>query len=171
MKTRNNIKIIRSTRRRKTISAKRVGDEIHIYLPAHIPASEEKKWVDKMLGKFEKSKRRRELNKDGGYLTKRAKEINKTFFNNKLKLKSIKYVTNQSSKFGSCTPARGTIRISDKLAEMPNWVIDYVIIHELAHLIESNHSRKFWDIVNKYEYTERARGFLIAKTMEDDLID
>jgi len=166
-----NIKIIRSTRRKKTISARVVGNEIHVYLPASLPQSDEEKYVNEMIGKLEKRKRRQELNKDGGYLAKRAKEINKKFFNGKLNFASINYVTNQTSKFGSCSCKKATIRISDKIAEMPSWVIDYVIIHELAHLIEPNHSKNFWDIVNRYKYAERARGYLIAKSMEDDGVD
>ena len=166
-----NIKIIRSKKRRRMISARVVGDEIRVYLPANLTASEEEKYVDDMVKKLEKRKRRQELNKDGGYLAKRAKEINKNFFDDKLNFKSIEYVTNQTSKFGSCSYKKGTIRISDRIAEMPNWVIDYIIIHELAHLIEPNHSKNFWDIVNRYRYAERARGYLMAKSMEDDEVN
>ena len=166
-----NIKIIRSKRRRRTISARVIGGEIHVYLPANLPQSEEEKYVNEMVGKLEKRKRRQELNKDGGYLAKRAKEINKIFFNGKLNFESIEYVTNQTSKFGSCSYTKGTIRISDRIADMPSWVIDYIIIHELAHLIEPNHSKNFWDIVNRYKYAERARGYLIAKSMEDDEVN
>jgi hypothetical protein len=59
------------------------------------------------------------------------------------------------------------VRISTQLLDFPTWVLDYVIIHELAHLIEPNHTRRFWDIVNRYQLSERARGFLIA--MQDHL--
>jgi hypothetical protein len=71
-------------------------------------------------------------------------------------------------RFGSCSPSQGTIRISHRVAAMPAWVRDYVIVHELAHLVEPNHSRAFWDVVNRYTKTERARGYLIAIGMEAD---
>jgi hypothetical protein len=163
-----NVKIIRSKNRKRTISARFVGDEIHVYLPYDMQPHEEEKYVKDMLAKLEKRTRKLEMNKESGYLVKRANEINKNFFNGKLNFESIKYVTNQKSKFGSCTPARGTIRISDKIAGMPQWVIDYVIIHELSHLIEPNHSKNFWNTVNRYKYAERAIGYLLAKSMDDD---
>ncbi|HDH81753.1 MAG TPA: M48 family peptidase, partial [Thermoplasmatales archaeon] len=75
---------------------------------------------------------------------------------------------NQGRRFGSCTPEDKKIRISDRLADMPPWVRDYVIVHELAHLIQPDHSKKFWELVNRYRYAERARGYLMAVGMESD---
>jgi predicted metal-dependent hydrolase len=71
-------------------------------------------------------------------------------------------VTNQRSRFGSCTPEDGTIRISHHVAEHPTWVRDYVLMHELAHLVDPSHSRRFWNIVGRYPQAERARGYLMA---------
>ena len=76
--------------------------------------------------------------------------------------KSIEYVTTQNSRFACCNYRTAKIRISHKIGLMPKWVRKYVIMHELAHLIEPNHSRAFWDIVSRYRLTERARGYLMA---------
>jgi len=73
-----------------------------------------------------------------------------------------------TARYGSCTPVDGTIRISDWLANMPDWVLDYVIVHELVHLIEPSHNARFWALVARYPRAERARGFLIAKGMYED---
>ncbi|BFU42493.1 hypothetical protein KRMM14A1004_07300 [Krasilnikovia sp. MM14-A1004] len=73
---------------------------------------------------------------------------------------SVRWVTNQNGRWGSCTPDDGTIRISHRIQEMPDWVIDYVLLHELAHLVVPSHSARFWDLVNRYPKSERARGYL-----------
>ena len=80
----------------------------------------------------------------------------------------LRYAPRTTSPRGSCSPRKGTIRISDRLRDYPAWVRDYVIVHEVAHLIEPNHSRRFWKLVNCYPRTERARGFLIGVGMEQD---
>ncbi len=161
-----NVKIIRSAKRKRTIQAKMVSGKLWIYLPSGMTKTEEQKWIKEMTKRFEKQKHRQKLNSNG-LLQKRAKQLNKQYFNDVLDF-NIKYVTNQTSKFGSCTPGTKMIRISDRIATMPQWVQDYVIIHELAHLIHPNHSKKFWEKVYQYKYTERAKGYLIAVGMKSD---
>jgi len=158
--------LIRSSRRKKTAQAKVVDGKTRIYLPAGLSAEKEQELVDNLLKKLEKQERRRQLNSDGKLL-KEAQAINRKYFDGKLNFK-IKYVTNQNSRFGSCTPEDKTIRISDGVAGMPGWVRNYVLIHELSHLLEPNHSKKFWKLVNRYRYAERAKGYLIAVGMEED---
>ncbi len=160
------VRIIRSKRRKKTVGTKLVKGELWIYLPSTLSREEEKKWVNKMVTRMQRRKRKREVNTDDA-LARRARDLNYKYFTRRLKINSIKYVTNQNSRFGSCTYKKGTIRISDRLVKMPAWVRDYVIIHELAHLLHPNHSKAFWNEVHRYRYTERARGYLRAKEMED----
>ncbi len=162
------IRVVRSKKRRKTIQAKFVKKtrEVIIYLPENMPRREEKKWVRKMAERVEKKRRKQKLNANNS-LMKETQKINQNYFKGKLKFK-ISYVVNQKKRFGSCTPGRKTIRISDKIVRMPKWVRNYVIIHELSHLIQSNHSKKFWNLVNQYKLAERARGYLIARGMESD---
>jgi len=73
---------------------------------------------------------------------------------------SVAWSTRQNGRWGSCTPADGTIRLSNRLQGMPDWVIDYVLVHELAHLLEAGHGPRFWELVGRYPRTERARGYL-----------
>lgn len=165
----NNVEIFRSSKRKKTIQARAINNKLRIYLPSGLTKKEEEKWIKTMIEKSNKRKIRNKLNSSKD-LQKRANELNKKFFENSLEF-HIKYVTNQNSKFGSCTPKTKMIRISDKLAEMPRWVQDYVIIHELAHLLFPNHSKEFWDKVNQYNYVERAKGYLIAIGLMSDITE
>ena len=102
-----------------------------------------------------------------GELWKRTQQMNNKYFNGSLEF-YIKYVTNQNTRFGSCTSVTKTIRISNRVATMPRWVQDYIIIHELAHLMHPDHSKNFWEKVNQYKYAERARGYLIAIGLDSE---
>jgi len=73
---------------------------------------------------------------------------------------TVRWVRNQNGRWGSCTPTDRTIRISDRIMEFPDWVIDYVLLHELAHLVVPNHNPRFWTLVARYPKAERARGYL-----------
>jgi predicted metal-dependent hydrolase len=161
------VKIIRSSRRTRTISARQDGDTMLVYLPTGLTPEEEQRWVERMRDRLDRAKTRKNLNSDEA-LRQRSDELNQTYFGGQLKVAEIRYVTNQNHRFGSCTPSTGTIRLSHRLAEMPGWVVDYVIVHELAHLLQPNHSARFWKLVNRYKLTERARGFLIAKGLAED---
>jgi predicted metal-dependent hydrolase len=161
------VDIRRSSRRRKTVAARLQGNTLVVFLPTGLSTAEEQRWVQRMLERATLARKRVDLNGDDD-LTRRAAELNRRYFDGKLRYRSIKYVTNQDFRYGSCTPADGTIRISHRLAEMPAWVLDYVLVHELAHLVHADHSERFWRLVNRYKLTERARGFLMAKGLEED---
>ena len=162
-----NVRIVRSARRTRTISARQEGDTMVLYLPTGLSPEEEQRWVDRMREKLERTKARQTLNSDDA-LRERADALNREYFDGKLAVAEIRFVTDQNHRFGSCTPSTATIRLSHRLSDMPSWVLDYVIVHELAHLIQPNHSARFWKLVNRYKLTERARGFLIARGMEED---
>ncbi|HEY0068570.1 MAG TPA: M48 family metallopeptidase [Chloroflexia bacterium] len=161
------VEIIRSHNRVKTASARMVDGKLVVRVPAGISREEERELVEKLLPKVLKTqrKKRREHLPD---LKKRAAELNRTHFGGKLRINEIKWVGNQEKRYGSCTPSTATIRISDRIGHMPLWVLDYVIMHELAHLVEANHSPLFWQLVARYPLTERARGYLIAVNLEDE---
>jgi hypothetical protein len=154
------VEVIRSRRRRKTVQARKVGDVLQVSVPATLSASEEERWVNEMLRRVE----RRQLTSSVD-LAERAKRLSAKF---SLDLPvDIRWVDNQQSRWGSCTPGDRTIRISSKLAREPVWVLDYVIVHELAHLHVRGHGPVFWDLVNRYPLAERARGFLIARGTDE----
>lgn len=127
-------------------------------VPAGLSASDEREWIDTVLRRLAARERRRHPSDDA--LFDRARELSRRYLGGRAAPASVRWVTNQHSRWGSCTPDDGTIRLSGQLRGMPGWVVDYVILHELAHLIEPGHGPAFWRLVNRYPKTERARGYL-----------
>lgn len=158
------VKVIRSARRKKTVSARVVDGVLQVRAPAHLSDAELAPMIDDLETKLKRRAKKAKL--DDTLLHRRARELNRAYFDGQLEWTSIRWVTNQNKRAGSCTPSRGTIRISHRVAAMPAFVRDYVVVHELAHLLEPNHSARFWQIVNQYPRTERARGYLMAIGIE-----
>ena len=164
------VKIIKSKKRRKTISAKEVDGVIQLSLPAHLSKEDEAKYVKWAKKRFESRRRKKELKEKNAdlELEKLARKLNDKYFSGELSWNKIIYSTQQNGRmFGNCEVRDRIIRISDRLLKMPKFVHDYVVVHELAHLKVSGHNKKFWELVNRYEKTERARGYLMGVGMED----
>ena len=154
------MEVRRSKRRRRTVSAYRDGDRVVVMIPASLSRKEEAEWVETMLARLERSERRRKPSDDD--LMKRARALSDRYLGGLALPESVRWVDNQSSRWGSCTPGDRSIRLSTRLQGMPSWVIDYVLVHELAHLFESSHNDRFWSWVDRYPHAERAKGYLIG---------
>jgi len=159
------VEVRRSARRKKTISAEIVGRALIVSVPERMSRAEEQLWVEKMTARMAQTRKRDRLNSDGA-LQRRARHLSDLYVGG-VRFSDISWVANQKSRWGSCSIDDRSIRLSLELANYPDWVRDYVIVHELAHLIVPDHSPEFWDLVDRYPLTERARGFLIAKGMEE----
>ncbi|MDH3294656.1 MAG: M48 family metallopeptidase [Acidimicrobiia bacterium] len=150
------VRVTRSKRRKKTAEASLRGNLIDIRIPASSTQQDERHFVDHFVATFEKRR--------GAALIDLDVRAQKLADDYGLPVPdSIRWVSNQNRRWGSCTPADRSIRLSDRMAHFPSWVIDYVIIHELAHLVEIEHNATFWSLVEPYPLAERARGYLIAK--------
>lgn len=158
------IRVIRSSERKKTVSARIVDGVFEVRAPVALSDTELEPIIQGLVKKLERRTKKAAL--DDALLERRARAFNKQYFADKLKWASIRWVSNQNKCVGSCSPSSGTIRISHHVAEMPAFVRDYVIMHELAHLVEPNHSARFWQLVNQYPRSERARGYLMAVGIE-----
>jgi predicted metal-dependent hydrolase len=133
-----------------------------VRIPATMSKAEETHWVARMAQRMERRASTAEVPLDP-----RATALTNRFF--LPQHSSIRWVDNQELRWGSCTPRDGSIRISSRLATMPSWVLDYVIVHELAHLAVPAHDDSFWLLVGRYPKTERARGYLMAVGAGADL--
>ncbi len=152
------VEVRRSRRRRRTVSAYREGARTIVLIPARFTKAEERHWVDAMLGKLAEGDRRRRPS--DGELARRAASLSSRYLGGLAKPASVRWVSNQHSRWGSCTPTDATIRISNRLKGMPGYVLDYVVLHELAHLLQPAHDRAFWRLLEGYPRVERARGYL-----------
>jgi predicted metal-dependent hydrolase len=157
---RDNVEVRRSKRRRRTVSAYRDGDRVVVLIPASLSKKEEAEWVESMLARLERQERRRKPSDQE--LLKRALALSDRYFGGIAIPDSVRWVGNQNSRWGSCTPGDRSIRLSARLQQMPTWVLDYVLVHELAHLFEPAHDARFWGWVDRYPQAERAKGYLLG---------
>jgi predicted metal-dependent hydrolase len=166
------VEVRRSARRRRTVSAYRDGDKIVVLMPARVTKLDEARLVTEMVeritsreARYAKAGPRRS---DDALMT-RATDLSERYLEARAQPLSVRWVRNMNSRWGSCTTTDRTIRLSHRLQSMPAWVIDYVLVHELSHLLEPGHDARFWAWVNRYPRTERARGYLEGVAMAGQL--
>jgi predicted metal-dependent hydrolase len=152
------IEVRRSKRRRRTVSAYREGERTIVLIPARMSRAEEAEWVEVMLKQLDAQDRRSKPSDQA--LLVRAQRLSRRYLNGRAIPRSVRWVSNQRSRWGSCTVDDGSIRLSDRLQAMPEWVVDYVLLHELAHLLQPSHGPEFWELLGGYDELERAKGFL-----------
>jgi predicted metal-dependent hydrolase len=155
------VEVRRSSRRRRTVTAYRELGRTVVLIPAAFSPAEEQRWVAQMVAKLQtrEERRRRSLGGDGELMA-RATALSVAHLDGLAVPASVRWVENQHRRWGSCTPADRSIRLSSRLRTMPEYVVDYVLVHELVHLLEPSHDERFWGLVARYPRAERARGFL-----------
>jgi predicted metal-dependent hydrolase len=158
------VEVRRSSRRKRTVTAYREQDTIVVLLPGRMSAREERDWVDQMVRRVLAREARAAGPRGDDELAERAASLAAEYLAPVLGQSpipaAVTWVSNQQHRWGSCTPSTRTIRLSDRLRRLPGWVVDYVLLHELVHLVEPTHSTRFWSLVGRYPEADRARGFL-----------
>ena len=156
------VEVRRSDRRRRMVSARREGDTVVVFIPGWMSDSEESRWVDEMVRRLERSEARRRSPARTGddALRRRSVELSRRYLEARAQPTTVRWVPAMRTRWASCTPADGTIRISERLRDVPGWVVDYVLVHELTHLLEPGHDERFWAWVHRYPRSERAMGYL-----------
>ncbi len=159
------IVVKRSGRRKRTISWRMEnrpeGVRVEMQVPADLSREQEAEWLGRIREQV-RERLERQRRKTDGDLLERARSLGRKHLGGRLPLRSASWSSRQQRRWGSCTPDTGAIRLSTRLKDCPDWVVDYVLVHELAHLRVANHSPEFWALVNRYPLAERARGFLMG---------
>lgn len=138
------------------------GETIRVRVPERLPSSQIDTLLDGIIARVLKQRERARRHNDAS-LERRARRINRAYFAGELHWHSIRWVDTMQHRLGSCSSGGSTdgdIRISDRIREWPDYVVDYVIAHELAHRRYPNHSADFWEYLARYPHAERARGFI-----------
>ena len=128
-------------------------------VPAGLDPAEEQRLVGSLVAKVTAREQRQVLGDDD--LLARAARLSARYLGGQARPTSVRWVTNQNARWGSCTSATGEIRLSHHVRDLPGWVADYVLLHELVHLVvPGGHPPEFWEVLGRYPRAERARGFL-----------
>lgn len=153
-------RVIRSARRTRTIQSRIVDGVVEIRIPARLSKAQEAAAVEEMLAKVA-AKTRSSARSDAD-LVARAQQLNRDVLENKARIGSVRWADNQRTRWGSCTTATGDIRISSRLKDVPDYVLDATLVHELVHTFIPGHGAEFWAWADRAPYAERAKGYLEA---------
>lgn len=147
------VRVLRSRRRKRSVSARLVEGVLELTVPSWLSDGEANEFVDRMQARF--ARKRTHASSD---LMKRAKGLAKQY--DLPAPSSVRWVANQSARWGSCSIDDGSVRLSDRMIDMPDWVVDAVLVHELAHLVHADHGPAFKALEARYERQVEASAFL-----------
>ena len=153
------VDVVRSKRRKRTAQAYMSEGKLKVMVPFGLAPDEEARLVESLVARVGRKLSSRQVD-----LIQRARHLATRY--GLPEPATVEWSDRQTTRWGSCTPAEGNIRISNRLATMPGWVLDSVLIHEMAHLEQPNHGPKFKALVGRYELSERAKGYLMAMSDE-----
>ncbi|MDP1794208.1 MAG: M48 family metallopeptidase [Acidimicrobiales bacterium] len=151
-----------SERRRKTVAAYWEGPRIVVLVPKRLAKRDRQAYADELAAKLIANRNKTRPTDSG--LHERAMYLSRTFLGGEAVPTAVQWSTRQMHRWGSCTATDGTIRVSARLQGAPQFVIDAVLVHELAHLLHSDHSPAFYELANKFPRQGDAELFLKGMT-------
>ncbi len=152
------VQVRSSPRRRRTVTAYREQGRTVVLVPARMSRTEVASYVRDLVARLDARDRR--ARPSDAELSTRAAALSARYLQGRAVPTSVRWVDNQRQRWGSCTPLDGSIRLSARLRAMPSYVLDYVLLHELAHLLVPGHGPAFHAWLEPYPHLERARAFL-----------
>ena len=153
------IRIVATRRRRRTVAARLRAGVLELLVPDWMSHAERQRWAEVMSRRLQRRVDR--SRPSDARLAERAMVLNERHFGGRMRWTSAVFV-DMSHLWGSCTFTSGAIRIANRAAALPEWVLDYLLVHELAHLEHSDHGPAFHELENRYPLCERAKGYLMA---------
>jgi len=141
------------------VAARLRSGVLELLVPATMPHAEREHWAQVMSRRLQRRAERSRPSDER--LLDRALKLNQRHFEGRLRWTSIGFA-DMERLWGSCTFTEGAVRIARRAASLPDWVLDYLLMHELAHLVHSDHGADFHELENRYPLTERAKGYLLA---------
>ena len=152
------VEIRPSRQRRKWVEAHWEGDTIVVLVPQRMSKRDRAAHAEHLAARLVAERDRRRPT--DAQLLRRAQELSATYLDGRAVPSSVTWSTRQQHRWGSCSPTDRTIRISARLVDAPGWVLDAVLVHELAHLLRASHDAVFDELVGRYPRTADAAVFL-----------
>ncbi len=152
------VEVRRSTRRRRSVTAYREDGRTIVVVPHRMARADIKPYVEELVGKLA-AREKRSARSDEQLMT-RARQLSRRYLDGRAVPSTVRFVSNQKKRWGSCTPLDGSIRLSDRLHSMPEHVVDYVLLHELVHLLVADHGPDFEAWMARYPRLTESRAFL-----------
>lgn len=149
-----------SEKRRKSSQAHLEAGRIVVVVPSRMSVAAREEVAARLAARMLDHASNRADSSDAD-LERRAIELGRRYLDGARPC-SIRWVTNQARRWGSCTPATGAVRLSARLRTVPDWVLDAVIVHELAHLLEPSHSPRFRSLCGRFPRSGEADAFLLG---------
>lgn len=147
-----------SSRRRKTITAFRENGQTVVVVPARMSSTSIRSAVIDLMQRLDDKQRRRTATDE--QLHARAESLRRAYLPEAPPPLQVQWSARQRRRWGSCTPTDRTIRLSTMLQGMPDYVIDSVLVHELAHLLHAGHGKAFRSLLARFPDNDRATAYL-----------
>ncbi len=154
----DDVEVRRSTRRRRSVTAYREGGRTIVVVPHRMARADIAEYVVELVGRLDAREKR--SRRTDSQLHARALELSHRYLDDRAVPRTVRWVSNQKRRWGSCTPVDSAIRLSDRLQPMPEHVVDYVLLHELVHLLVPGHGPDFEAWMQRYPRLLESRAFL-----------
>ena len=146
-------------KRVKNVNARLRGSTLSVSAPHGIPGRELDELIRRLAGRLVRRARAAEVNTDEAAATMARKVAAR--FADPPEIAEVRFTTATQARWGSYSRRTGIVRLSAALRQMPPWVLEAVLAHELAHTVHLDHSPAFWELLRSVcPETDRARAFL-----------